>query len=150
MIKIILKTTLIVGTLDIIAACLQAYIKSGVTPDRVLAYIASGVFGKAAFSGGLPMQIMGLLFHFLIALACTACFFWLYLVIPILHKSLLINSLIIALVAWTVTTRFIMPLTPIRQPPFDFVNALQAVAILFFCIGLPIAYFARQYFEVKK
>ncbi len=150
MIKEILKATLIAGILDIIAACLQAYIKSGVTPDRILMYIASGVFGKAAAKGGLPMQMMGLLFHFIIAFACTACFFRLYLLLPILHKNMWFNSLLIALAAWTVTTRLIIPLTSIKQPPFDVVNALQAVAILFFCIGLPIAYFAKQYFEQKN
>ncbi|NJN34942.1 MAG: hypothetical protein HC817_12500 [Saprospiraceae bacterium] len=75
MLKIILKTALIAGSLDITAACLQAYLKTGATPDRILAYIASGVFGKKAFSGGFPMQIAGLLFHFIIALACAACYF---------------------------------------------------------------------------
>ena len=50
--KQIFKTTIIAGCLDIIAACIQSYILKSSTPDKVLKYIASGVFGKAATSGG--------------------------------------------------------------------------------------------------
>ncbi|NJN34943.1 MAG: hypothetical protein HC817_12505 [Saprospiraceae bacterium] len=67
-----------------------------------------------------------------------------------MHKNIALNSALIAVVAWLVTTQFIIPLTPVKQPPFNFFNALQAVAILYLCIGLPIAYVAKQYFDVKK
>jgi hypothetical protein len=149
MIRSILYATLIAGSLDITAACLQVWFKSGVTPDRLLRYIATGVFGKAAQTGGPTMLIWGLLFHFLIAFACTACFFWLYPKLPFLRDRFWLNALLIALTAWVVTTRIIIPMTPIKQAPFDFFNALQAIAILYFCIGLPIAWFAMRYFEAK-
>lgn len=150
MLKTILLTTLIAGTLDIVAACLQAYLKSGTMPGVVLSYIASGVFGKAAFSGSMPMQLVGLLFHFVIVFACTACFFWLYPKWAFLQNTLWLNSAMIALVAWVVTTQVIIPFTPIKQPAFNVVSALQAIAILFFCIGLPIAYSAWRYFEAQN
>ena len=146
MIRPILYTTLIAGTMDITAACLQAYFKSGVTPDRILTYIASGVFGKSAATGGLAIQILGLLFHFIIAFACVACYFWIYPKWSFLHKNIWLNSALIAVTAWFVTTQIILPLSQIPPHPFNLVNVLQAIAILYVCIGLPIAYFARQYF----
>jgi len=76
--KSVLITTLMAGTLDIVAACINAYLVSGVTPAQVLSYIASGLFGKTAYSGGPEILLAGLVFHYLIAFACTTCFYWIY------------------------------------------------------------------------
>ena len=51
--KIILTTGLLAGTLDILAAFIQSYLMANVVPSTVLKYIASGVFGKSAYSGGV-------------------------------------------------------------------------------------------------
>ena len=52
----IVLTGFIAGTLDITAACIQYYIRTGKGPANVLRYVASGVFGKEAFTGGVPRQ----------------------------------------------------------------------------------------------
>src|SRR5689334_18127128 len=98
--KSILATTFFAGTLDIMAACLNAYLSVNITPDKVLKYIASGVFGNAAFSGGTGMVLFGLLFHFVIAFACTAVFYWLYPKVSFFKFSLTVNAVLIAIVAW--------------------------------------------------
>src|ERR1700741_772263 len=46
--KTILFAGLTAGVLDILAAFISAYIVNGVTPDRVLRFVASGVFGREA------------------------------------------------------------------------------------------------------
>lgn len=143
----ILQTGLIAGTLDITAACLNAYISNGVTPDRVLKYIASGAFGKDAYSGGYDMMTLGLLFHFMIAFACTICYFWLYPKLSFLHKNILLSAVLVGIVAWVVTTRMVIPMSQITPPPFNLVKALTAVSILIVCIGLPIAYFADKFYK---
>jgi hypothetical protein len=148
MYKQILKATFIAGSLDIIAACLQAWLsKSTVTPDVVLKYIASGVFGKDAYAGGTEMILCGLLFHFMIAFACTLVYFLLYPKLKFLHWNIFFSSLLIALVAWAVTTQLIMPMSQIKQPPFDLTKALSAIAILYVCIGLPVSYFAKRFYR---
>ena len=43
--RTILITTLIAGTLDILAAFIRSYVTDGVPPSTVLKYIASGAFG---------------------------------------------------------------------------------------------------------
>jgi hypothetical protein len=148
--KQIFKVTLIAGSLDIIAACLQAWLAKGTKPEIVLKYIASAVFGKDAFSGGTGMILSGLLFHFIIALACTLVYFLLYPKIKLLHRNIFFSSLLIAIIAWTVTTRLIIPLSQIKQPPFDLTKALIAVSILYVCIGLPVSYFAKRFYSVQK
>jgi hypothetical protein len=147
MLNIVLKTTLLVGTLDIVAACLRAYTANGTTPDRVLQYIASGVFGKSAYAGGSFMMAWGLFFHYIIAAACVACFFWAYPKWSFLWKNIWVNAVLIGIVAWLVTNQIVVPLSQIKQPPFQLVNALIAAGILIVCIGLPTAFAAKNYFR---
>ena len=64
--KQIFKVTLIAGVMDITAAFIHAYFSSHITPDIVLRYIASGLFGKSAFVGGYEFLLVGVLVHFLI------------------------------------------------------------------------------------
>jgi len=142
--KPILIATLIAGTLDITAAFANAWLSNGVTPDRVLAYIASGVWGKAAYNGGFEMPFSGLLFHFIIVFACTFCFFGLYPKWALLHRSILLNAVLIAFTAWLVTTQVVVRLSRITARPFQLSDALLAISILIACVGLPIAYAAKQ------
>ncbi|MEZ4803394.1 MAG: hypothetical protein R2797_11530 [Gelidibacter sp.] len=145
--KSILITTLIAGTLDISAAFIQSYFVNNVMPSTVLQYIASGIYGSSTFSGGIGTMIVGLLVHYFIVFSCTICFFWLYPKIDFLRKSVLLNSILIALTAWIVTTRVIVPLSLIKQGDFVLHKALVALAILIICIGFPIAYQAKSYFR---
>ena len=141
------RAGLIVGTLDILAAFIQYYINTQKNPLIVLKFIASGVFGNAAFKGGYGMMLMGLLFHFIIAFACAAVFFILYPKLKFLRYSHVLNSLIIALTAWAVTTQIIVPISNVpKAGSFDLTRAAIAIGILFFCIGLPISVLAKKYF----
>jgi hypothetical protein len=144
--KSILLTTLIAGTCDIVAACTQAYILAKVPPLLVLKYIASGMFGKSAYEDGFEMSLLGLLFHYLIALACTAAFYWLHPKLSFLKFSLFLNAFSIGIVAWFVTTQMIIPISQITPAPFSISKALMATSILIVCIRLPIAYRTKQFY----
>lgn len=146
MVQTIIKTALLAGSLDITAACLQAYLRAGMMPTKLLQYVASGVFGKAAFVGGDSMVVWGLFFHFIIAFSCTIAFFFLYPKINFLKNNWLINSFLIAVIAWAVTNWMIIPMSQIPNRTFDFVTALIAILILFVCVGMPIAYNAQRFF----
>jgi hypothetical protein len=148
--KQIVKTTLIAGCLDITAACIQAYLSKAITPDMLLRFIASGVFGKDAFSGGFGFTLFGLLVHFFIVFACTLIYFFVYPKLKLLHKNILLSSLLIALIAWAITTRLIIPLSKIQAPAFNFTKALIAISVLYFCIGLPIAFFTKHFYTKKR
>ncbi len=148
--KHILTTTLIAGSLDIFAACLQAYLTSKIMPSIVLQYVASGFFGQSAFKGGLFMEFCGLIFHFLIVFCCTASYFVLYPKIAFLKKNWIFNCVLIALVAWIITTLIIVPMSKIPNHPFNFSNALIGFAILIFSIGVPISFLTKKFYYNKK
>ncbi len=145
--KQILNAGLLAGSLDITAACINAYLSGKVMPDRLLKFIASGVFGKAAFSGGYGMLAWGLFFHFLIAFSCTIVFFILYPKIPFLRQSHIVNSLCIGIVAWAVTNLIVMPLSHTPKIPFAAGKVAVAIGILVVCIGLPLSILAGRYYK---
>jgi hypothetical protein len=64
----ILAIGLFAGTLDIAEALIFNEWR-GITPTRVLQYIASGVLGTASFRGGPASAGLGLALHYLIALS---------------------------------------------------------------------------------
>ncbi len=148
--KQILITTIIAGCLDITGACTQAYISRSITPDVLLKHIASGFFGKVAFTGGIGIMAIGLLVHFFIVFACTISFFSLYPKLKFLHHNIIINSFLIALVAWTVTNLVIIPMSNITAAPFNYLRAMIGFAILFICIGLPISISAKKFYTQPK
>lgn len=143
----IIKTWLIAGTLDISIALIQYYLQTGKDPANVLRYIAGGVFGKQAFSGGTSMAAFGLCFHYIIAFCWVALFFIIYPRFSFLKKSVVINAFCYGLLVWVVMTRVVLPLTTLPSQPFILQKALQAMLILVFAIGLPSAYFAKKYYD---
>lgn len=145
--KTILLTTFIAGGLDISAASVSAYLKSGATPDRALRFVASGFFGHRAFTGNRLMLIWGVIFHFIIAFACTACFFLAYPKWKLLVSNPWANSIIVGVTAWVVTELVIIPASNAPRTPFTLSHVAVNINILIFCIGLPIAWQADQYFK---
>jgi len=143
--KVILVAGFLAGTLDIIAACTQAYINNPkVTPEKVLRYIASAVFGKEAGTGGMEMPVLGLLFHYIIATGWAALFVIAYQQIKFLSLNIIVSGLSYGLLVWVLMNRVIVPLTLIKQPPFVWNKAIVAMLSLLFCIGLPIALFTKK------
>jgi hypothetical protein len=139
---------LMVGSLDIIAACTQYVINTGRSPQGVLLYIASGVFGKQAFEGGGFMLIGGLLFHYLIALSFTFLFFAIVSWFPDIVKQKFLLVVLYGIFMWAFVRFVIMSFSQITPPPFQLTNALIAVLILMVCISLPLSLMAER--ELKK
>lgn len=148
--KQIFKTALIAGFLDITGACIQVWLTKNITPEIILKYIASGIFGKVAFAGGAGFILFGLFIHFFIAFACTMIYFLLYPKLKWFHKNFLLSSFFVAVITWAVTSRVIVPLSKIVPAPFNITNAVIAIAILYCCIGLPVCFFAKRYYTNKK
>jgi len=140
----IIKTGLLVGTLDIIAACLQFYLKTGRGPEPVLRYIASGAFGSGAFSGSSIMIFWGLFFHYLIAMSFTFLFFWLVKIFPSILKVKLITAVVYGIFMWVITQLVIVPLSKIPERFLTFSGAITAIGILIICIGIPLVWIAAN------
>jgi len=145
-----LTAGLVAGTLDITAACIQVYLKNGTTPAKVLRYVASGVFGKEATSGGTTMALWGLLFHFIIAISFTFFFFFLAKQIPSLVKYPIPIAIVYGVFVWAFMRYITIPyLSQIPSRPFVLKDQAIAATILVVCIGLPDALLAKRYFKTK-
>ena len=137
-----LKAGLIVGTLDIGAAFLQYYLKTGRNPLTILPFIASGVFGKKAFAGGTEMMVLGLIFHYLIATTWAFIFYYVVSRLPVFRRSWVATGIIYGLLVWCVMNLVVVPLSNTPSRTFTLSGTLIGMGILVVCIGLPLAYMA--------
>ncbi|NJM25025.1 MAG: DUF1440 domain-containing protein [Bacteroidia bacterium] len=143
----LLLSGLLVGTLDIVAACVSYMIKTGGNPKVVLVYIASAVFGKEAFSGGDGMAAIGLLFHYLIAFGWTVLFFVIYPFVSTRIKNAWLLGVVYGLVVWSGMNLIVLPLTALTHSPITLNGALVAATVLIVAIGIPLSFMARRYYK---
>lgn len=146
----VLLTGLIAGAMDISAASLQYYFKTGKGPSDVLHFVASGVFGKEAFTGGDSMNCWGLLFHFMIAMIFAIIYFNIYPLMKAWFKNIFVIAIIYGIVTWAIMNRVVLPLSHAPAITFHLDKALIAAGILIICIGLPVAGMAEKYYLYKK
>jgi len=146
--KVIGLTVLIAGTIDISLALFNAYLQRGTTPNIVFRYIASGVFGQEAFSGGIGMAVSGLLFHYLITFNFCIIFFLLYhnRIIPSGNKIL--TGIITGVLVWGIMQYIIVPLSQVPgKQSGDITNMFLSIIILVIAIGLPFSLMANAYYR---
>ena len=150
--KTILKAALIVGTLDILAACAQFYFKTGKTPFKpVLTFVASGLLGKEAFTQGDSMMLVGLLLHYCIAAAFTLFFFFTVARLRFAREQTLLTGILYGAFVWVVMNLLILPFTNTARLSKDFWNVTIGILILICCIGIPLAYLAsRSHYAGQK
>lgn len=126
---------LVAGTLDITAACVETWLRSGRGPTRVFLFIATGVFGPEVLQRP-EMWPWGLLFHYVIATGWALLF---TLAWPRLPKRPLPVGIAYGALVWLLMNKVVVPLS--RVPAFDapLLQKAKAMAILMVCIGIPIA-----------
>ena len=140
----IIQAGLLAGTLDIAAACGMFWIRSGRDPMIVLKFVASGALGSDALSGGWGTNLLGLLFHFIIAFSWTILFFVIYPKLPKINWIVL--GLTYGVIVWLMMNLVVLPMTKITQRPFDLNQALIGTVVLMVAIGLPVSFFCGRYY----
>ncbi len=149
-VKIILLAGLLVGTLDILSAFVDYHIATGKNPLGVLTFVASGVFGISAFSGGAGIMLSGLLFHYIIAFSFTILFFWLYSRSKLLSGNRVITGVLYGIFIWVVMNLIVVQLS---KAPHASIKAMKmskvikSMLILIFMIGLPLSFIGHKYFS---
>lgn len=149
-IKIIVLTCLLAGTLDILSAIVDSSIRFKITPVELFQFIASGVFGPKAFSGGIPMAIAGLLFHYFIA-SCWTVFF--FLIIPKFKfspKYKIPVGLLYGIFVWLVMNLIVVPLSNVHKVKFTWSHTIMGMLYLMFMIGLPISLVFYRYYNTNR
>ncbi len=142
---------LLTGTLDGILSAIFSYPAS---PDQSYRYIASGLFGIAAFKENY-MVFWGVLFHYLIASAFSIVFFLLYPNFKRVINNKYILALVFGLIIWIISTFGILPLSnvpdikgvPKYPSQLNLIAAIISIVGLTLCLGLPISLIAANYFR---
>ncbi|WP_316843232.1 hypothetical protein [Pedobacter psychrodurus] len=142
-IKRILLTTLIAGTLDGLAAVIFL---GKMNFMGVFQYIASAIFGKEAFTGGIETALIGLALHYFIAFSFTLVFAIASTKTSVLRQHIILSGIIYGIVVWAIMNLLVVPLTKIPGVPFNYERAILNAVILIFCIGLPISYLTARKF----
>jgi len=140
----ILFTALFTGVIDI----LFAFIINYKTPAAViLKFIASGIFGIAAFKAGIEMVYYGTLIHFCIAAAWTTIFFLLYPKFSGILRSGVVLVIVTGIVIWLVMNLVVVPLS--RTPPdkFHIVGIIINMWALIVTYGLPFTVIAGRFYK---
>jgi hypothetical protein len=144
---VIILTGLLAGFLDGTAAVLLFMARGNKNPALLFRYIASAVYGKAAFSEGSHMVLRGVLFHFLIAGIFVGVYFGLSVYVSWFRSSPLAGAIVYGLLIWVIMNLGVVPRSKATPRPFSFLFAVVNMLILIVAIGLPTAYIARWYFQ---
>lgn len=147
--KVILLTGFIAGSLDLTGAIISATIMNQKFPGKIFHYIASGIFGKEAFSGGNVMILWGILFHYIIAYTFTFFYFWIYPKVGFLHVNRVAAGLFYGAFVWVIMNIIVVPLSNVTTGPFNIVQAIVGMVVLMLMIGLPIAFNAHRYYALE-
>jgi len=145
--KRLLLTVLIAGTLDILSAYANVFIRSGHISKKMFQYIAGGALGlKNSINGGIPVILLGIFFHYFIVLCFTAFFFFLYRKNRFFGLNRYIAALIYGIFIWAVMNLVVLPLSALPPSKLDPGKALLDASILAVMIGLPVSLSARAYY----
>jgi hypothetical protein len=144
----LLKAGLIVGTLDILSAFVYYFIGThGKPPWDILRYVASGLFGQAAYTGGPMMYMAGLFFHYVIAFSFTLFFFWLFPRVKAFAIHKILTGIGYGIFVWSVMNLIVVPLSNIPGRPLNVTHAIINAVILIVCIGIPLSLMANSFYK---
>ena len=134
--------TLVVGILDAADALIFFGLK-GATPTRIFQSIASGLLGRAAFSGGLRTALLGVALHFIIAFLIVSTFLVASRYIRILRRAPVSSGLIYGIAVYLVMNFVVVPLSAAGRGPLSWPVVVNGVLIHMLGVGLPTSLFAR-------
>ncbi len=136
---------LIAGSLDAMAAI---FIISHGNASSIFKFIASGIFGRGAFEGGDGMVALGIALHYFIAMSFTIFYFVIYRYVGVLHKSILLSTMLYGLFIYVVMNIIVMSLSNIIIPHRNVVGVIKNVSILMVCVAFPVVY-SRKLYRLK-
>jgi len=149
--KAVLLTTLVAGTLDIIAAHIHVTIATGAFPTKMFLGIAAHAVGlKTALNIGPAIYALGFFIHYFIAFSFTLLFFLLYPLISKVLSNKYLNGVLYGLFVWLTMNFIVLPLTALPPKPFVFtINQAIGILILMIVLAIPISVMADKYYKSR-
>lgn len=130
---------LIAGTLDILYAWLFWTLKAGVSMQRILQSVASGLLGKDSFEGGLITALLGLVLHFFIAVAMAVTYFVVAGRARPLRTRPVVMGAAYGLLLYLIMNLVVVPLSHANSGSKDPLWVGLSILVHMFLIGVPIA-----------
>lgn len=146
--RLLAASTIVAGTLDLLAAFIQHYARTGKSPAGVLRYISSALFGKAAFKGGSIYLVSGVAIHYLITLFFAVIFLALYRKMkPLSTGQIMMLGTGYGLMIWCIMNLVMIPLS--AAPALSQTAAQIVTGILFVVclVGIPIAWITHYFLK---
>ena len=128
------------ATCDIVYAILY-YGWRGIPAERILQTVASGLLGKAAFEGGVPVAALGLACHYAIVIVAAALFYAVARRWAWLRDEPFSSGLLYGFGIYVVMNFVVLPLSaypyPVRFPPRSGIGMLtMATGLLVHMVGV--------------
>jgi hypothetical protein len=135
--KTVFISGLTAGTLDAAAAVLfYAKPVNMHNISRIFRFIASGIFGKAAYATGPLFPTTGLILHYFIA-TLWSCIY-LFVIYPVFKSgSLWVKIILFGSLIWVIMNGFVVPLSGLTSSR-DGWAIMRSFTIILLCVGLPI------------
>lgn len=144
--RAILTGGIIAGALDAVFAVIAyVFVLHAFSIVGVLQYIASGLLGQAAFSGGLLTAALGVCIHFFLAFSFATIYELSAQRAAILKTQAVVCGIIYGGAIWVFMSFIVLPLTGTPKFPFNAPLFLSFLADHALFVGLPIALAARRY-----
>ena len=145
----ILTAGVVAGVFDITYAFIFFGLRNHVTPVRILQSVARGALGPSAFTGGLKTAILGLFFHFLIALIAATIYYFASRVIRFMLTHAVISGLLYGLCVYLMMYGVVMRFSAIHSTTYPWQYPwgvlIPNLLIHMFGIGLSIALVVKKF-----
>jgi uncharacterized membrane protein YagU involved in acid resistance len=146
---VITGAALLIGTLDLLDAIIY-YGTLGVSPIKIPQSVASGVFGRIAYSDGIVSAALGLGLHFFIAFVISAVY-----ILASRHLKLsrhpILSGAVYGVAVYFFMNYVVLPLSYVYPRPHfatgPFLNGIIGHIVL---IGIPIALIARRCVDCRN
>ena len=148
--RVIARAGLLAGCLDLTAAFVEADL-AGRSPISLLQGIAGGLLGMSSFRGGAATAALGAFFHFLIATAAAAVFYFASRKLTLLIKHAIVSGLLYGVVVYIFMYYIVLPIsayhTKVALPRL--VELIRDIAVHMFLVGLPISLVVLKYSDAR-
>jgi uncharacterized membrane protein (DUF485 family) len=141
--RAILYATVTLGLLDATDGVVFFGLQ-GQNPLQVLQYIASGLLGTRAFTGGLATAGIGLVLHFAVSLVVAAIYIVASQRIEILRTQWIVSGVLYGAAVWAVMNLILLPLSAVAHGPIPFAAWINGIIGHALFVGLPCAFFALR------
>ncbi len=144
--KRLLFTSLIAGSLDMVCAYIEIYIRSGSFPTKMFQVIAGGALGlKNTIHGGFPVILLGIFIHYFIVFCWTLLFFSLYRKNKLFGLNKYVAAIIYGYIIWLVMNMLVLRLSALGAGPFNWLDFGMDGFFLGIMIGLPVSLSASAF-----